>query len=286
MPDTKIKLIECPRDAMQGIKHFIPTAKKIDYLNRLLKVGFDTLDFGSYVSPAAIPQMRDTAEVLSRLNTADSPTRLLAIVANERGAAEAAGQEKISFLGFPLSVSETFQQRNTNSSISESLERVKKIRELCLRKDKMLVIYLSMGFGNPYNDPWSPELVLEQAEKVISMGITTISLADTVGVATPDSIRKLFSHLIPAFPEVEWGAHLHTRPESWKEKIQAAWDCGCRRFDGALKGYGGCPMAADTLTGNMPTENLLDFARENRIPTGIDGQAFHVATDTAIEIFS
>lgn len=271
---------------MQGIKTFIPTSMKVAYLNRLLKVGFDTLDFGSYVSPEAIPQMRDTDEVLSQLHTEDSPTRLLAIVANERGASEAAAREKISFLGFPLSVSETFQQRNTNSSILISLERVKKIQEICLRNSKSLVIYLSMGFGNPYGDPWNAELVLEQAEKVISMGITTISVADTVGVATPESIRELFSRLILTFPNVEWGAHLHTRPDSWKGKIEAAWDCGCRRFDGTLKGFGGCPMAADALTGNMATENLLGFMRENRIAAGIDEQALRLAMDTAVEIFS
>ncbi|QEC53112.1 hydroxymethylglutaryl-CoA lyase [Anseongella ginsenosidimutans] len=271
---------------MQGIGTFIPTAVKARYLNQLLEVGFDTLDFGSYVSPAAIPQMRDTAAVLRLLRTADSPTRLLAIVANERGAREAVPQEQISFLGFPLSVSETFQERNTNSSIRVSMERVESILELCLAKKKSLVIYLSMGFGNPYGDPWSPELVLEQAEKIISMGITTISLADTVGVATPESIRQLFSLLVPAFPDVEWGAHLHTGPHNWKEKIEAAWDCGCRRFDGTLKGYGGCPMAADTLTGNMATENILQFARENDISTWLHEPALRKALTTAVEIFS
>lgn len=286
MPDQKIKLIECPRDAMQGINTFIPTALKVKYLNQLLRAGFDTLDFGSYVSPKTIPQMSDTAEVLQQLDTQSSPTRLLAIVANERGALEAAAQEQISFLGFPLSVSETFQRRNTNSSIAASLERVERIRELCLRTGKSLVIYLSMGFGNPYGDPWNPDLVLEQAEKVMDRGITIISVADTVGVATPESIRKIFSRLIPAFPGIEWGAHLHSRPDNWKEKIEAAWECGCRRFDGTLNGYGGCPMAADDLVGNMATENLLAFAKEKNLNTGIVELTLQEAARTAVQIFS
>ncbi|HEY9560271.1 MAG TPA: hydroxymethylglutaryl-CoA lyase [Anseongella sp.] len=284
--NAQVKLIECPRDAMQGIKPFIPTDLKIRYLNELLQVGFDTLDFGSYVSGGAIPQMRDTAAVLRELETEGSSTRLLAIVANERGAQEAVSQEKITFLGFPLSVSETFQQRNTNSNIVTSMDRVRRIHELCRQTGKELVIYLSMGFGNPYGDAWSPELVCKQAEEVVSLGIGVISVADTVGVATPEGIRAVFSQLIPRYPGIEWGVHLHSRPENWKEKIGAAWESGCRRFDGTVKGYGGCPMAADTLIGNMATENLLLFAREKKVSTGIDKKALDKAAHIALEIFS
>ncbi|MFS8616275.1 MAG: hydroxymethylglutaryl-CoA lyase [Solitalea sp.] len=286
MPADKIELIECPRDAMQGFEQFIPTGKKINYLNQLLQVGFHTLDFGSYVSPSVIPQMRDTAEVLRGLDMDGSPTRLLAIVANERGAREAAAEEKITWLGFPLSVSETFQQRNTNSSISESLDRVARIQELCLKSNKSLAIYLSMGFGNPYGDPWNPETVLELAEQVVSLGVKTISLADTVGVATPALIGKLYDQLIPALPQITWGAHFHTETHNWKPKIEAAWQAGCRRFDGALKGYGGCPMAADTLLGNMATENLIEFVREKGNAPAVNQPALDQALATALEIFS
>lgn len=271
---------------MQGIETFIPTEKKIDYLNKLLKAGFDTLDFGSYVSPAAIPQMRDTAEVLSALETGSSPTRLLAIVANERGAIQAAAQEKISFLGYPLSVSETFQRRNTNRGIAESLDLVREMNKLCRDAGKTLVVYLSMGFGNPYGDAWEPELVVRQAEKLAAAGISIISVADTVGLADPASISNLFERLTPALPQIEWGAHLHSRSDNWREKIAAAWAAGCRRFDGAIKGYGGCPMASDELVGNIATENLLEFARDQQIETGINENAFREASLTAVEIFS
>lgn len=281
-----IKLIECPRDAMQGIETFIPTEKKIDYLNKLLKAGFDTLDFGSYVSPAAIPQMRDTAEVLSALETGSSPTRLLAIVANQRGAVQAAAQDKISFLGYPFSVSETFQRRNTNRGIAESMDLVRKMNDLCRDAGKTLVVYLSMGFGNPYGDPWEPELVVNQAEKLAAAGIDIISVADTVGLADPAGISNLFERLIPALPQIEWGAHLHSRSDNWREKIAAAWAAGCKRFDGAIRGYGGCPMASDELVGNIATENLLEFARDKQVETGINEKAFGEAAVTAVEIFS
>jgi hydroxymethylglutaryl-CoA lyase len=252
-----IKVIECPRDAMQGLKEFIPTAQKVAYLNSLLKVGFDTLDFGSFVSPKAIPQMRDTAEVLAGLQLTDTRTRLLAIVANTRGAEAAAEFDAISYLGYPFSISETFQQRNTNASIDESLQRVAEIQEVCVRKTKKLVLYISMGFGNPYGDPWNVDIVCKWVDKLVALDIDIFQLSDTIGVAGPDSISYLFSHLIPAYPSVEIGGHFHTLPHAWQEKIEAAYNSGCRRFDGALKGYGGCPMAKDDLTGNMPTEKMI-----------------------------
>ncbi len=257
-----IKIIECPRDAMQGIREFIPTEKKTAYLNQLLKVGFDTLDFGSFVSPKAIPQMRDTAEVLGGLDMGQTRTALLAIVANKRGADSAAMFPEIAYLGYPFSISETFQQRNTNASIEESLERVGEIQDVCLQSGKQLVIYISMGFGNPYGDPWNVEIVQRWVDRLASMDIGIFQLSDTIGVASPESIRYLFSNLIPAYPGIEIGAHLHTLPNTWREKVEAAWDSGCRRFDGAIKGYGGCPMAKDDLTGNMPTEKMLSFLDE------------------------
>lgn len=257
-----IKIIECPRDAMQGIREFIPTEKKTAYLNQLLKVGFDTLDFGSFVSPKAIPQMRDTAEVLAGLDMGQTRTALLAIVANKRGADSAAAFPEIAYLGYPFSISETFQQRNTNASIEESLERVAEIQDVCLQSGKQLVIYISMGFGNPYGDPWNVEIVQRWVDRLASMDIGIFQLSDTIGVASPESIRYLFSNLIPAYPGIEIGAHLHTLPHTWREKVEAAWDSGCRRFDGAIKGYGGCPMAKDDLTGNMPTEKMLSFLDE------------------------
>jgi len=280
-----IKLIECPRDAMQGIKHFIPTEKKIEYINSLLEVGFDTIDVGSFVSPKAIPQMADTALVLSKLNWSPEKSKLLAIIANTRGAKEAAMFDQISFLGFPFSVSETFQQRNTNSSIEESLKRVEEIQNLFVKYNKQLVIYISMGFGNPYGDLWSPEIVMQWTEKMIAMGIKIISLADTIGVADPKIISMLFKDLIPQFPNVEFGAHLHTTPETWREKIEAAYENGCRRFDGAIKGYGGCPMAKDELTGNMPTENLISFFEEKGIELQLNKPAFLNSMKIADDLF-
>jgi len=281
-----IKLIECPRDAMQGIHHFIPTEVKINYINTLLKAGFDTLDFGSFVSPKAIPQLADTVEVLNAIDTTSSATKLLAITANFRGAEAAVSFEKIKYIGFPYSISETFQLRNTNSTMLQSLDTVKSIQELCQKNSKELVLYISMGFGNPYGDVWSPELVEETVIRMKDLGIQIISLSDTVGVADKNSISNLFSYLIPKYPSIEFGAHLHTTPDTWKPKIEAAFESGCRRFDGALKGYGGCPMAADKLTGNMPTENLISFLEEKKIPHGINHEVLADALIQAISVFN
>ena len=244
---------------MQGIHEFIPTQTKIDYINALLKVGFDTIDFGSFVSPKAIPQLRDTAEVLSGLNLSDTRSKLLAIVANVRGANDAVVHDAIKYIGFPFSISETFQQRNTNSSITQSLDTVKQMQELCTSKNKTLVVYISMGFGNPYGDDWNAEIAMHWVNEMDKIGVKILSLSDTIGIANPDSISYMFSNLIPAFKHIEFGAHLHTTPETWEEKVQAAYSSGCNRFDGAIKGFGGCPMAADTLTGNMPTEKMLEY---------------------------
>jgi hydroxymethylglutaryl-CoA lyase len=280
-----LKLVECPRDAMQGIKEFIPTETKISYLNQLLQVGFDTLDFGSFVSPKAIPQMRDTAEVLAGLDLTTTATKLLAIVANQRGAAEAAAFSEIHFLGYPFSISETFQLRNTNATIEESLHRVEEIQGICVASSKKLVVYISMGFGNPYNDAWNVEIVQRWTERLVAMGIEIISLSDTIGVSSPESISYLFKSLIPAYPKIEIGAHLHTQPHNWREKIEAAYKYGCRRFDSAMRGYGGCPMAKDDLTGNMATENLLFYFSEINAPTGLDYKAFHQALHQALTVF-
>ncbi|MEY3051224.1 MAG: hypothetical protein RLY31_1009 [Bacteroidota bacterium] len=270
-PQTLI-LTECPRDAMQGWHAFIPTATKAAYLNLLLSAGFDILDFGSFVSPKAIPQLRDTAEVLEQLDLARTRTRLLAIVANEKGASMACGFEQIRLLGFPFSVSETFQLRNTNATIEASLERVASIQECCARSGKELVVYLSMGFGNPYGDPWNAEVVMHWAHRLAALDVRTLQLSDTIGVSNPANIRYLFSVLMPFGAEhgIDIGAHLHTDPWRWEEKLRAAWESGCRRFDGAVSGYGGCPMAKDELTGNMPTEKMVAFFEGNGIKTGID----------------
>ncbi len=269
-----MKLIECSRDAMQGIHQFIPTEKKIAYINSLLKVGFDTIDFGSFVSPKTIPQMRDTAQVLEQLDLSNSTSKLLAIIANVRGAEDAVEFEEINYLGFPFSISETFQQRNTNASIAESLLRVEEIQDLCVRNKKELVVYISMAFGNPYADEWNSNIVLSWTKKLVKMGIKTISLSDTIGVSTPQNIAYLFSKLVPEFQNVEIGAHLHTEAFSWEEKVNAAYNNGCNRFDGAIKGFGGCPMAADELIGNMPTENLVKYFHTKGIYTGVDEIAF------------
>lgn len=269
-----MKLIECPRDAMQGIHEFIPTEKKAAYINSLLKVGFDTIDFGSFVSPKAIPQLRDTAQVLEQLDLSNTKTKLLAIIANVRGAQDAVEFEEISYLGFPFSISETFQQRNTNSSIAESLKRVEEIQDLCSRNKKELVVYISMAFGNPYGDEWSSDIAINWTKRLAQLGIKIIALADTTGVSNPENITYLFSKLVPEFPAIEIGAHLHTTPDTWEEKVHAAYTNGCRRFDSAIKGFGGCPMAADKLTGNMPTEQLLSYLNKNNIATGIDEKAF------------
>ncbi len=269
---------------MQGIKEFIPTAAKIAYLNQLLRVGFDTLDFGSFVSPKAIPQMRDTAEVLGGLDLSTTSTRLLAIVANKRGAEDAIAFPQISYLGYPFSISETFQQRNTNASIEESLERVEEIQALCNQSGKQMVLYISMGFGNPYGDPWNVDIVQRWVERLTGMGIGIFQLSDTIGVAGPDSIRYLFSKLIPAYPGVEIGAHLHTHPATWLEKMTAAYESGCRRFDGAIMGYGGCPMAKDDLTGNMPTEKMIGYLAGQEA-LGLDMEALAEAMRMAPGVF-
>lgn len=272
-----MKIIECPRDAMQGIEQFIPTQKKADYINSLLKVGFDTIDFGSFVSPKAIPQLRDTAEVLGKLDLGNTRSKLLAIIANVRGAQDAVTFNEIHYLGFPFSVSETFQQRNTNSSIEESLTRVEEIQNLCVKNKKELVVYISMAFGNPYGDLWSSDIVISRTQKLTSLGVKTIALSDTIGVSTPATISYLFSNIIPEFKGVEIGAHLHTRPDAWEEKVMAAYDNGCRRFDSALKGLGGCPMAEDSLVGNMPTEKLVSYFNGRKVNLGLNIAAFNDA---------
>lgn len=283
---TPVKLIECPRDAMQGWKQPIPTAQKVAYLNALLRVGFDTLDFGSFVSPKSIPQMADTAEVLSRLEIPSGSTQLLAIVANERGAEEALRHPSISFLGFPFSVSETFQQRNTNSSIAQSLGRVENIQNLCVKNNRRLVVYLSMGFGNPYGDPWDEEIVFEWANRLVGMDIGILSLADTVGLASPEQVYDITSYLVQSLPGVEIGVHLHSTPLNWEAKLDAAARAGCRRFDGALKGIGGCPMADDELVGNMNTEWMIDYFGRQRLLPALDGEALARSLELAGELFS
>ena len=284
---TKVKLIECPRDAMQGLKDFIPTETKAAYINQLLKAGFDTIDFGSFVSPKAIPQMRDTADVLSQLDLTNTKSKLLAIVANQRGAEDAANFSEIAYLGYPFSISETFQIRNTNATIEESLVRVEEIQDICLRSKKELVVYISMGFGNPYGDPWNAEIVVKWVDRLADMGIRILQLSDTIGVSNPASITYLFSNLIPIYEprNIEIGAHLHTEPHNWKEKVEAAWKSGCSRFDGAIKGFGGCPMAKDDLTGNMPMENMVHFFKNNDIETGVDEAAFEKAMGMALAVF-
>ena len=280
-----MKLIECPRDAMQGLHDFIPTEKKAAYINQLLKVGFDTIDFGSFVSPKAIPQLRDTAEVLSQLNLSETSSKLLAIVANQRGAVDACQFEEIEYLGYPFSISETFQLRNTNATIAESLERVKAIQELVVKHDKQLVIYISMGFGNPYGDPWNSEIVTDWAQRLADLDINIISLADTVGVSNEENITSLFTDLIPALPKVEFGAHLHTNPNTWREKVDAAYSSGCRRIDAAIKGLGGCPMAEDELVGNMATENVWSYLEEKGIDHGLNNGALITSLQLAGSVF-
>lgn len=280
-----MKLIECPRDAMQGLEEFIPTDVKVTYLNQLLKVGFDTLDFGSFVSPKAIPQMRDTAEVLDQLEISNSKTRLLAIVANVRGAETACQFDRIHFLGFPLSISETFQQRNTNKSIAEALNTVNEIQELCTRHNKKQVVYISMGFGNPYGDPYDLEIVAKFTDILTTLQVPIISLADTIGVSQPAQIESLFTSLIKSFPNVEFGAHLHSTPTTSLEKIAAAYQAGCQRFDGAIKGYGGCPMAKDELVGNMATETILAFLDSKQAAPVLNRTEFIKAMELAERVF-
>jgi hydroxymethylglutaryl-CoA lyase len=271
---------------MQGITHFIPTDIKAAYINLLLQVGFDTIDFGSFVSAKAIPQMQDTAAVLEKLDLENSRSRLLAIIANYRGAEEAVQHDQITYLGFPFSISETFQQRNANSGIGESFENVKRIKELSSQKEKELLVYLSMGFGNPYGDEWSNEIVLNWAEKLIAEGVQYISLADTVGVATPEQIESLYTSLSTKFPETIFGVHLHSTPDTWHEKVEAAYKSGCRRFDTALKGYGGCPMAKDELTGNIATENVITYLQSQKIDLGLNIDKLQEAMDYSVEVFA
>ena len=280
-----MKIIECPRDAMQGIHEFIPTEAKAAYINALLKVGFDTIDFGSFVSHKVIPQLQDTAEVLSKLDLSDTKSKLLAIVANVRGGEEAAAYDEITYLGFPFSISETFQLRNTNKTIEQSLHTVEALQELCVNRNKELVVYISMGFGNPYGEEWNVELVEHWCSRLAAMGIRILSLSDTIGTSNPESIHYLFSNLIPALPDVEFGAHLHTHPNSWREKISSAYESGCRRFDSAIKGFGGCPMADNELVGNMPTEKLVSFISEKQIKSTLNPLAFETAYNQAIKTF-
>ena len=282
---SEIKIIECPRDAMQGIHEFIPTAQKIKYINSLLKVGFDTIDFGSFVSPKAIPQMKDTAEVLAGLYLKNTHTKLLSIVANKRGAEAACQFPEIDYLGFPFSISETFQLRNTNKTISESFKTVKEMQALCVANNKTLVVYISMGFGNPYNEPWNVEIVEKWVDKMNKIGVKIISLSDTIGTSKPETIKYLFENLTQRYPNIEFGAHLHTQPHTWFEKVEAAYEAGCKRFDGAVKGLGGCPMAIDDLVGNMPTENLITFCAAKKLSNGINNLSFESAYNVALQIF-
>jgi hydroxymethylglutaryl-CoA lyase len=280
-----LKLIECPRDAMQGIVHPIPTATKIEYLNQLLRVGFDTLDFGSFVSPKAIPQLADTADVLAGLDLTNTSTKLLAIVANARGAHDAVKHDAIQYLGYPFSISETFQIRNTRKTIAESVELVRDMQALCEETGKELVVYISMGFGNPYNDPWSPALAADWVEKIARIGVRTISLADTVGTADAATIQPIFEELIPRFPDVEFGAHFHARAEERISKLKASWEGGCRRFDSAMMGFGGCPFAEDELVGNIATESLVEWLQSMDVETGLDKEAFGKAMVMAQNVF-
>jgi hydroxymethylglutaryl-CoA lyase len=282
---SKIKIIECPRDAMQGIDDFIETEQKVKYINQLLKVGYDTIDFGSFVSPKAIPQMRDTEDVLNKLELSHTKSKLLAIIANSRGAQDACKFEEISYLGYPFSISETFQLRNTNATIEESLIRVEEIQNLCLQHNKSLVVYISMGFGNPYGDEWNVEICAKWVKVLSDMGIKIMALSDTIGIAGKENISYIFNDLVPEFPLVEFGAHFHTKPREWKEKIQAAYGAGCNRFDAAIKGYGGCPMAKDELTGNMPTENVLSYFDEIDVDLELDEMEFIKAMTIANEVF-
>ncbi len=279
------RVIECPRDAMQGIEEFIPTASKVKYINKLLEVGFDTIDFGSFVSPKSIPQMRDTSDVLSQLELNSSSSFLLAIVANLRGAEEASMFDEIDFLGFPFSVSETFQKKNTNSTIDQSLARVEEIQGVCNRTHKELIIYLSMAFGNPYGDPWNFDEIGRRIEQLTDIGIHTIALSDTIGVSNPGNITHLFTNLTREFPFIEFGAHLHSSPDKWLEKVQAAYTSGCRRFDSAIKGYGGCPMAQNDLVGNIATENLVSFLSKQDDEFSIDFGKLNSAIEEAAHIF-
>ncbi|MCW3122789.1 MAG: hydroxymethylglutaryl-CoA lyase [Flavipsychrobacter sp.] len=281
----QLQLVECPRDAMQGWSHFIPTALKTEYLNSLLKVGFDVLDFGSFVSSKAIPQLADTKEVIKGLDMGSTETKLLAIIANTRGAEEAVQYDEISYLGFPFSISETFQLRNTNKTIAQSLVQVEEIQQMCVKHNKELVVYISMGFGNPYGDEYNAEVAINWVKKLSALGIKTIAMSDTVGVAKPGNITRIFSQLIPEFKDVSIGAHFHSHADTWQEKIQAAYSAGCVRFDSAVKGIGGCPMAEDDLVGNIATENLIRWSGQNNIPLRINKDAFDEAWLLSNKVF-
>ena len=281
-----VKLIECPRDAMQGIKDWIPTHKKVEYIQSLLACGFDTIDFGSFVSPKAIPQMVDTTKVLSGLDLSSTTTKLLAIVANVRGAQAAVAHPEITYLGYPFSISENFQMRNTHKTIAQSIATLSEILALAAASNKQVVTYLSMGFGNPYGDPWNVDIVGQWAQKLSQMGVTILSLSDTVGTSTPESISYLFSNLIPTYPNIEFGAHLHTTPSAWHEKVDAAYKAGCIRFDGAIQGFGSCPMAKDELTGNMPTEKMLSYFTSQKAKTNIRTMSFESAHNKASDLFN
>jgi hydroxymethylglutaryl-CoA lyase len=284
-----MKIIECPRDAMQGLQEFIPTELKAEYINQLLKVGFDTIDFGSFVSPKAIPQLRDTAVVLSKLDLDSTTSKLLAIVANHRGAEDAVEFEEISYLGFPFSISETFQLRNTNSTIEQSLTTVAQIQDLCVRNKKLLVVYISMAFGNPYGDEWNEEIALHWIEKIRQLGVNTIAMADTVGLAESEDVYRIMQHLISSIPDVEFGAHLHCTAQNWEQKVDAAFKAGCRRFDTAIKGYGGCPMANDALVGNLATEKLISYlSKNNKIAMlkDLNLDAFNESTTISNRVFN
>ncbi len=282
---NKVKLIECPRDAMQGIKAFIPTELKVSYIQSLLRVGFDTIDFGSFVSPKAIPQMQDTAEVLAQLDLSKTESKLLAIIANTQGAEAAAQHAPIRYLGYPFSISENFQMRNTHKTIAESIVTLQEILDIADKSNKEVVAYLSMGFGNPYGDPWNVEIVGEWTEKLAGMGVKILSLSDTVGSSTPEVIEYLFSNLIPKYPNIEFGAHLHTTPDKWHEKVDAAYKAGCMRFDGAIQGFGGCPMAKDDLTGNMPTEKMLSYFTAEKADHNLRAMSFESAYNEATKLF-
>ena len=281
-----VKIIECPRDAMQGVRDLIPTKEKAQFIQSLLDCGFDTIDFGSFVSPKAIPQMKDTSELLSLLDVSNTESQLLAIVANIRGAEDAVMYNEIDYLGYPFSISENFQMRNTHKTIAQSIETLQEILNLADSKNKKVVAYLSMGFGNPYGEPWNVDIVGEWTEKLFNMGVKILSLSDTVGSSTPDIITYLFSELIIKYPSIEFGAHLHTTTTKWKEKVSAAYLAGCRRFDGAIQGFGGCPMAKDDLTGNMPTEKMLSYFAAEKVITNINSMSFENAYNEASKIFN
>ncbi len=282
---STIKIIECPRDAMQGIKQFIPTEQKVQYIQSLLRVGFDTIDFGSFVSPKAIPQMVDTSQVLAQLDLSNTKSKLLAIIANTRGAEAACKHPEIKYLGFPFSISENFQMRNTHKTIAQSIVTLQEILNLAATHGKEVVVYISMGFGNPYGDPWNVDIVGEWTERLSKMGVKILSLSDTVGTSNPESITYLFSNLIPQYSQIEFGAHLHTTPTTWFEKVDAAYNAGCLRFDGAIQGFGGCPMATDDLTGNMPTEKLLSYFTSKNL-NNLNPMPFESSYNEASKIFN